>query len=537
MRNNQPVTQHRVPVPANATILSTTDRKGRITYLNEEFEQISGYTSAELLGQPHNVMRHPDMPRAAYQQMWSCLESGRSWMGMVKNRCKNGDYYWVHAYATPILDDQGEIFEFQSVRMSPPSEATVERAETIYAQLRENEPNKGELAPPPQKKRAFGERGRLLALLLPAPLAASLAALVGLAPLLVAAVSIVAAALSAYGVLRLRRALEATVAESQKLIDDPLAEQIYIDREDEIAHLRLAMLKLRTEMLAVPKRLANVTDQLQTVGAQAGEAVAETSAQAKQQTAETLQVASAMEQMSQSVQEIARNSSVGAQISEQVREQADRGMETVQQSTEAVRILVERIRGSSEVTHQVAEQARRIGAALDLIQEITDQTHLLALNATIEAARAGEAGRGFSVVAEEVRMLADRTSDATSEIKTITDSLQEGTDRAVAAMDESSERAAHSLSLADESHQALESIRAAVASMREMSLQIASATEQQSATTAEINVSINNIDELAKQVQVYTEQAGARVSELGEFIQHAARLARRFADPEAGAAS
>ncbi len=531
MRINKPVTQHRVPVPADATILSTTDPKGRITYINEEFERISGYSRTELLGQAHNIMRHPDMPRTAYQQMWSCLRAGRSWMGMVKNRCKNGDYYWVHAYATPILNEHGEIVEIQSVRLAPPSEMAVERATAIYAQLRATEPDQGELPPMPETRPSFGLRGRLLALLLPAPLVASLAALAGLPPLVLAALSIVAAALSAYGLLRLWRALAATVSAAQQLIDDPLAERIYSDRNDEIAHLQLATLKLRTEMSAVPKRLANVTDYLQQVSAQAGEAVAESRAQAQQQTEETLQVAAAMEEMAQSVQEIARNASVGAQISEQVREQADRGMDTVQQSTEAVRALVERIQGSSQVTHQVAEEAKRIGAALDLIQEITEQTHLLALNATIEAARAGEAGRGFSVVAEEVRVLADRTSVATDEIKTITDSLQAGTHRAVVAMGESSERAAHSLTLADESHNALEAIRAAVASMQEMSLQIASATEQQSATTEEINLNINNIDRLAKQVQDYTEQAGKRVSELSEHIDHAARLACRFAHP------
>ncbi len=534
MRINEPVTQRRVPVAAHATILSTTDPKGRITYINEEFERISGFDRSELLGQPHNIMRHPDMPRTAYQQMWSCLLAGRSWMGMVKNRCKNGDYYWVHAYATPILDTQGEIIEFQSVRLAPPSEAVVERAEAIYAQIRAAEPNKGDLTPTPAPSRSFGLRERLLMWLLPTPLVVSLAALASLPPLALAALSLIAAALSAYGLLRLWRGLAATVAESQQLIDDALAERIYIDRGDEIAHLRLAMLKLRTEMSAVPKRLANVTDHLQHVSAQAGEAVAETRAQAQRQSEETLQVAAAMEEMAQSVQEIARNASQGAYISEQVRDQADRGLETVQQSTEAVRALVERMRGSSQVTHQVAEEAKRIGAALDLIQEITEQTHLLALNATIEAARAGEAGRGFSVVAEEVRVLADRTSAATGEIKTITASLQEGTRRAVTAMDESSEHATHSLTLADQSHDALGAIRAAVASMQQMSLQIASATEQQSATTEEINVNINNIDQLAKQVQNYTEQAGARVNELGELIDHAARLARRFAQTDGG---
>ncbi|WP_258923156.1 PAS domain-containing protein, partial [Klebsiella pneumoniae] len=101
--------------------LSTTSPQSHITYVNPDFIKISGFTEEELLGQPHNIVRHPDMPPAAFEHMWSTLKSGRSWMGLVKNRCKNGDHYWVSAYVTPIAKN-GSIVEYQSVRTKPEPE-------------------------------------------------------------------------------------------------------------------------------------------------------------------------------------------------------------------------------------------------------------------------------------------------------------------------------------------------------------------------------------------------------------------------------
>ena len=134
MRLNSPVTGRNVELPRDANILSTTTPQSHITYVNPDFIKISGFTEDELLGQPHNIVRHPDMPSAAFEHMWSTLKSGRSWMGLVKNRCKNGDHYWVSAYVTPITKS-GATVEYQSVRTRPEFEQ-VQAAEKIYAQLR-----------------------------------------------------------------------------------------------------------------------------------------------------------------------------------------------------------------------------------------------------------------------------------------------------------------------------------------------------------------------------------------------------------------
>jgi len=135
MRVNMPVTHVERHFPEGEFIVSTTDTKGRITYINKTFLDISGFSEAELLGAPHNLVRHPDMPPAAFKDLWDTLGAGKPWTGMVKNRCKNGDYYWVVANATPLLED-GRVTGYMSVRTRP-SRAQVEAAENLYRALRE----------------------------------------------------------------------------------------------------------------------------------------------------------------------------------------------------------------------------------------------------------------------------------------------------------------------------------------------------------------------------------------------------------------
>lgn len=134
MKINLPVTGRNVDIAQDANILSTTDLGSSITYANQDFIDVSGYSREELLGAPHNLLRHPDMPSAAFAHMWQTLKSGRSWMGMVKNRCKNGDHYWVSAYASPVTRD-GVAVEYQSVRTRPDARRVM-AAERVYARLR-----------------------------------------------------------------------------------------------------------------------------------------------------------------------------------------------------------------------------------------------------------------------------------------------------------------------------------------------------------------------------------------------------------------
>ncbi|WP_312155569.1 PAS domain-containing protein, partial [Pseudomonas sp.] len=138
MRLNLPVSPVEQRFPPEQRLISATDTASLITYCNAEFAAISGYSQAELIGQPHNLVRHPDMPEAVFEDMWRYLKAGKSWMGIVKNRCKNGDFYWVNAYVTPILVD-GRLVGYESVRVCPTREQ-VQRAQALYARLRAGKP-------------------------------------------------------------------------------------------------------------------------------------------------------------------------------------------------------------------------------------------------------------------------------------------------------------------------------------------------------------------------------------------------------------
>ncbi|MCB1863686.1 MAG: PAS domain-containing protein, partial [Gammaproteobacteria bacterium] len=144
MKINLPVTNIEKEIRADHNILSTTDLKGAISYVNPDFIEISGFTEEELLGKNHNIVRHPDMPPMAFSSLWSNVKAGQAWMGMVKNRCKDGDHYWVDAFVMPIQKD-GVVVEYQSVR-SKPEKIWVERAESIYKHLREGKAFKVGLA-------------------------------------------------------------------------------------------------------------------------------------------------------------------------------------------------------------------------------------------------------------------------------------------------------------------------------------------------------------------------------------------------------
>ncbi|MCL1485326.1 MAG: PAS domain-containing protein [Marinobacter sp.] len=141
MRKNLPLTEQERSFDPSQRLISTTDAKGNILYCNDVFEAVSGFTREERIGSPHNIVRHPDMPPSVYEHMWQCLKAEKSWMGIVKNRCKNGDHYWVDAYITPTFDN-GRLTGYESVRTRPSLER-VSRAAELYASI-----NSGKLTSP-----------------------------------------------------------------------------------------------------------------------------------------------------------------------------------------------------------------------------------------------------------------------------------------------------------------------------------------------------------------------------------------------------
>lgn len=208
-------------------------------------------------------------------------------------------------------------------------------------------------------------------------------------------------------------------------------------------------------------------------------------------------VATAMNEMSATVHEVARNATEAAEAAQQADAETRTGKSVVSQAIEAIDLLASEVESAAQVIHKLEQDSDEIGAVLDVIRGIAEQTNLLALNAAIEAARAGEQGRGFAVVADEVRTLAQRTQQSTQEIQNMIERLQSGSQDAVKAMEQGKNRAQAGVTQAAEAGTSLETIAAAVSTISDMNTQIATAAEEQSVVAEEINLNINSISDMS----------------------------------------
>ncbi|MGQ7956811.1 methyl-accepting chemotaxis protein [Pseudomonas sp. SP16.1] len=248
----------------------------------------------------------------------------------------------------------------------------------------------------------------------------------------------------------------------------------------------------------------------------------------KQQELHTVEVATAITEMAATVQEVARSSAQTAEAAQQADQAAGNGRQVVGQMVQTIQSLSGEIGEAAEVVQALAGNTANIGGILDVIRAIADQTNLLALNAAIEAARAGEQGRGFAVVADEVRSLAKRTQDSTREIQGMIERLQEGAQQAVAVMSQSRSQAETGARQADEAGLALESITHANRVISEMAVQIASAAEEQAAVAHDISQRIERIRDLASSNAEGSDEVSAASHSLAQLAEHLQGQVRHF---------
>ena len=502
MRNNMPVTQTERQVQDGAFIVSTTDPKGLITYVNDEFIRLSGFSREELMGQPHNLVRHPDMPAGAFKDLWDTVQAGKPWHGMVKNRCKNGDCYWVDANVTPMVE-RGRIEGYVSIR-SKPSRSQVREAARIYALVNAGQSWAQATAKPwlPQPEMTFQTRTWWCAAtalgLFVAVLGLGLGTLSGLTAkvrdlqgLPADAVKAQVNGLVAHGDqtfwLLAGGGLAALVAGlllfgllirimKLQLGGDPL-EAVKIvramglgnmrvetpaspgDQDSLIGQLRTMQSSLKGMINRIRFDASRVTDNAVSfasasleISATAGELAR--NADAEQSAAQ--HTAAAITELSASIREVAHN----VKASEQVAQEAVNATQSGQHAG----------RAALEAMAKVEASTTQVVTAVRVIQEIARQTNLLSLNAAIEAAKAGAQGKGFAVVAEEVRKLAERSGQSAKEIALLIESsnlaVGEGRSTVQTAVD------------------VLTQIQIHIGQVTTMSLEIASAAEQQATATS-----------------------------------------------------
>ncbi|HSC84988.1 MAG TPA: PAS domain-containing methyl-accepting chemotaxis protein [Pseudomonas sp.] len=519
MRNNQPVTQRERTFPAQQRLISTTDLKGQITYCNDAFIEISGFSRDELMRAPHNLVRHPDVPPAVFDHLWQTLKTGRPWMGIVKNRCKSGDHYWVNAYVTPMLEN-GKVVGYESVRIKPTAEQ-VRRAEALYARI-----NAGKSAIPGSDSWLPTAQA-----LLPFILVSLLGALIGtwvgaswgiaLAALLSIPLGLASLAWHSRGMKRLLRLAE-------QVTSDPLLAKMYTDSYGAEARVEMAMLSQEARLKTCLTRLQDMAERLTSQASQADRLAHNSSAGLERQRMETEQVATAVNEMAATTLEVASNVARTAIATQEANRLTSQGRDVTAETREAIQRLSVAVGETGETVSRLAHDSNEIGGVVDVIKGIADQTNLLALNAAIEAARAGEMGRGFAVVADEVRSLAQRTAESTGQIHGLIAKLQRTAEEAVMTMEIGRKQADEGVERVLQADQALIGISEAVANITDMANQIAAAAEEQSAVADEINQNITTIAQLAEQTAGEAQNTALLSEELTITAKDQYSLVERF---------
>jgi len=480
MRNNviNNVINNEVTFSADEDLVSTTDKRGVITYANDAFCKIAGYSLEELVGQNHSIVRHPDMPKAAFKDLWDHLKVEQPWRGAVKNRCKDGRYYWVDAFVTPIYENN-QLVGYQSVRTKLTDDYK-KNAEHIYNKL-----NNGNKLTSILDNSTFKYSSYFLTCFL--TLAATF-----YNPF--SAVAFIILPFIFYS-----KELITTPKYFSNLMGsyDSASRYIYSGNQKRgIAdfHLKVSEGKIKTilgRVIDSTRSLSNDVSKLSDAAKQSKQGV-------ENETAELYQVSTAVEEMVATIHEVANNTETTSskiEVAHSLCKEASTSMET---TLSQVKILTDEISSSAKETNELAQEAEKIGIVMQEIQGIADQTNLLALNAAIEAARAGEHGRGFSVVADEVRALSNRTQGATEQIHKSINEIQNTLLSLSATMLKGNDNAQECLKDTINAQSIVNNVYANITDISDLAIQISTAAEEQSMVSAEISKNIANISDASQ---------------------------------------
>ncbi len=511
MKKNFPVTQVEVPFPDKGEIVSTTDLKGIITDCNDLFVEVSGFSRDELIGYNHNVVRHPDVPPAIFADAWKTLKAGKPWMGIIKNRCKNGDHYWVDAYMTPILD-KGQVVGYESVRFRASPER-IAAAEKLYKDVYDAKSLKSPMAMPTMTNLLIGSTVSMLIMLFTALIFGNTS------PIILFAALTVAFAISVGNIVWSTRRLKRAACEARQVIDNPVLQKLYIDEINDVAAIRLARYMQDSHLRTALSRLLHLSGRVSRHADAAAGVAQQASTYVGDQRSQTETVATAIEEMSASISDVANNARDVTESVDQVSALARQGRVSLDKTSDSVVKIDGVMLRTSEVVNELSDDAESIGSVTDVIQNIAEQTNLLALNAAIEAARAGEQGRGFAVVADEVRQLATRTAESTQEIRALIEKLQVRVSQVVQVIDEGRHNTQESV---EDSHQVNEELGAVLDSVEEIRSKvfvIATAVEEQNKVASEIAGNVVAISDLSSKTTGVVA-TGAEESEALRTIAH-----------------
>ncbi|QFI55223.1 methyl-accepting chemotaxis protein [Aeromonas simiae] len=493
--------------PASQQLVSTTDLMGTITYANEAFCHIAGYQRDELVGRPHNLVRHPDMPKAAFADLWQHLKAGQAWRGVVKNRCKDGRYYWVDAYVTPIYE-HGKICGYQSVRCKP-DDALKARAAAIYRQLRAAE--RGKASPSLARLRR--------PLVLPAIL---ISLLYGIAIHGLAILPVLLLPLLLLGGLCYPE-LITTPRFLQQLTRryDSFSRVVYAGTAPHaIAEFHQQLLQARINTIL--GRVDDTTLGLHQMANQLDQASADANHAMQRQDEQTHQIADAMQRFGEATGSVGEHIRGCVQQIDEVRGRSEQADHHLEQTRDAVNTLGEPAQQAFATAKALSEESRRIDDIMVEIRGIADQTNLLALNAAIESARAGEHGRGFAVVAGEVRNLSSRTQEATAQIQQRIAGIQQTLQQWQGMMQQNLQQTRHCSELTERGSAEVQQILGAMNHLQLNAAEIAGTMNEQEAVIEQI---CQSLQQVARHAEDNSERLLQVSNTSHELQQKAAQLA------------
>jgi aerotaxis receptor len=502
MRKNLPVTGIEYIMKDSETIVSKTDLKGKITYVNQDFINISGFSEDELMGAPQNIVRHPDTPPEAFEDMWRALKAGKAWTGLVKNRSKNGDHYWVEANAAPIIE-QGRVTGYTSIRIKPSREQVV-AAEAVYEKIRSGDTSLAiregaavkrsvldKLSVVTQRSIKFKINlafGIIAIFFAGSAIGAMNAAYASLA----LAISATGLALAALFALLLHHEVVVPLEHARRDLDrmsaGDLSCKIESSGENEISKVMQSIRILQTNVKLLVGQIKEATELVNRGSSEIAIGNSDLSARTESQASSLQETASSMEELTSTVKQNAHSAHEAHVLVQKASEVAANGGQAVSQVIETM--------------SAIRDSSRKIVDIISVIDGIAFQTNILALNASVEAARAGEQGRGFAVVAAEVRTLAQRAATAAKEIKTL--------------IDESVAKVEAGSSLVDNAGRTMDEIVASIAQVTDLMGDISMASREQSAGIEQVNLAITQMDTITQQNAALVEQSAAAAETLKE---------------------